>query len=100
MSGFTLLQTVLWPLISLIAGTLLGLFYFGGLWFTVKRTTGLGRNSSLLVLASFLFRAAVVLAVMSFVVGGGLFPVLAALVGMTGARVFLCTFLDIERGLT
>ncbi len=47
-----------WLLIALIAGMLLGLSYFGGLWFTIRRlpTTG---SPLILVMSSFLIRMSV-----------------------------------------
>lgn len=51
---------VMWLLIALIAGMLLGFSYFGGLWFTLRRLLSTGSPISL-VLCSFLVRTSVVL---------------------------------------
>lgn len=48
-----------WGVIALATGFLLGLFYFSGLWLTVRRVPMTKRPASLL-LGSFLIRTAVV----------------------------------------
>jgi F1F0 ATPase subunit 2 len=56
-------------ILSLLAGALLGAFFFGGLWWTVQK--GLtARNPGLLFLGSFLLRMGGVVAGFFFVSGG------------------------------
>jgi F1F0 ATPase subunit 2 len=44
-----------WALASLLAGVAVGLFYFGGLWWTVRRLP-VSRRPALLTLSSYLIR--------------------------------------------
>jgi F1F0 ATPase subunit 2 len=48
----------MWLLVALIAGMLLGLSYFGGLWFTIRRLPATG-SPMFLILSSFLVRTGV-----------------------------------------
>ncbi len=74
---------------ALCAGWLLGLFYFGGLWWTVRR----GALSSRLAVwcaASALLRMAAVVAAFYFVLTrGGLANLMACLGGLLIARVVI-----------
>lgn len=65
------------------AGVVLGIFYFGGLWLTVRKLPT-ARRPALLSLSSFFARLAVVLAGFYFVMSGRWERVLVCLVG------FLC----------
>lgn len=70
------------------AGVLLGVLFFGGLWWTVQRGLA-SRRPALWFLGSFLLRTSVVLAGM-YVVSRGRWDVLAAcLVGFVVARVIV-----------
>jgi F1F0 ATPase subunit 2 len=67
------------------AGVLLGLFFFGGLWWTVRR--GLTSNRpALWFLGSLLLRTGIVLAGIYFVSGGRWDGLLACLAGFFIAR--------------
>jgi F1F0 ATPase subunit 2 len=67
------------------AGALLGLFFFGGLWWTVRR--GLSSNRpAVWFLCSLLLRTGIVLAGIYFVSGGRRNGLLACLVGFVIAR--------------
>jgi F1F0 ATPase subunit 2 len=87
------------PFLSLawawVAGTGLGLFYFGGLWFTVQRLPTC-RWPAPLVLASFVGRTAVVVVGFYFVMGGRWERVLACLVGFIVVRLVLVSRLRAE----
>lgn len=75
------------------AGVLLGLFFFGGLWWTVRR--GLTSNRpALWFLGSLLLRTGIVLAGIYFVSGGRWDGLLACLAGFVIAR-FIVTRLAI-----
>lgn len=61
---------VWWELIpSFLAGSLLGAFFFGGLWWTVQRLPE-SRSPALLALASFVIRTAAVLGVFYLIISG------------------------------
>jgi F1F0 ATPase subunit 2 len=66
----------------------LGLFYFGGLWLTVRRLPG-SRTPELLILGSFVGRLAVTLAGFYLVMGGRWERLLACLAGFLITRTFL-----------
>jgi len=78
------------------AGMALGLFYFGGLWLTVRQL-GTRRHAVALFLASFVGRTAVVLAGFYFVMGGHWERVLACLAGFIVVRQLLVSRLRPER---
>ncbi|HOP36235.1 MAG TPA: ATP synthase subunit I [Syntrophales bacterium] len=66
-------------------GAGLGFFFFGGLWWTVRRLDGTGRPA-LVMTASFLVRTAVVLGVLFFAAGGDWRRLAAFLLGFLGVR--------------
>lgn len=69
-----------------IAGLILGVFYFGGLWFTVQRLPYTD-NPALWALVSFGFRLMVVLIGFYIIMGSHWENAVAALVGFILARV-------------
>lgn len=72
-------------IIALLAGMVLGAFFFGGLWWTVRRLQTF-QNPALLFLGSLLLRMAVVLLGL-YVVGAGHWDrMVIALVGIVLAR--------------
>lgn len=68
-----------------VGGALLGLFYYLGLWFTLKRLSASPRPA-LLVLISFLFRLAVTLVGLYWITGGEGLRLIVALLGLLLAR--------------
>jgi F1F0 ATPase subunit 2 len=79
------------PLMLLLAGgagVLLGVLFFGGLWWTVQRGLA-SRRPALWFVGSFLLRTSVVLAGMYVVSGGRWEALLACLVGFVVARVIV-----------
>ena len=78
------------------AGIGLGLFYFGGLWLTVRQLPTC-RWPAPLLLGSFVGRTAVVLVGFYFVMGGRWERMLACLVGFIMARLFLVSRLRPQR---
>jgi F1F0 ATPase subunit 2 len=54
------MSTTTMIIISLITGVLLGSFYFGGLWLTIKHFTAKSKSYHLLFILSFLLRTTVV----------------------------------------
>jgi F1F0 ATPase subunit 2 len=74
--------------LSLIAGAALGLFYFGGLWLTIRRLPE-SRRPAALALASFVGRTALTVAGF-YLLMDGQWPRLAlGLAGFLGARTVL-----------
>ncbi len=71
--------------LSVLAGALLGAFFFGGLWWTVQKMTGSSRPY-LLAAASFIVRNAVLLAGLYLLLTGGWPYLLAAMAGLLVAR--------------
>lgn len=74
--------------LSLLAGMALGLFFFGGLWWTLKRITVV-RNPGLLVSLSLLLRSVLTMAGLYLVFDTQLERLLAAVVGMLIVRFWL-----------
>jgi F1F0 ATPase subunit 2 len=73
---------------GLAAGVLLGLFHFGGLWWTVRRVRGASRPYRFLA-ASFALRGLVVVAAFVLLAGGGPAQLLAGLLGFVSVRIVL-----------
>lgn len=90
MSGYIAL------VLAVAAGAGLGLFYFGGLWLTVRRFAS-SRRPVLLFGASFLVRTALTVLGFYFVMDASLARVLACLLGFIIARQVLVSRLRTER---
>ena len=78
-------MNVTWIVVSLGIGLLMGAFYFGGLWLTVRKVANT-RPAGLILFGSFLVRAAVVLIGFYFVTDGKWERVLACMTGFVLAR--------------
>ena len=74
--------------ISLASGILLGIFYFGGLWLTLKRLSQ-SRQPALLTLASLLMRSAICLFGFYLVAGRGLEALAFCLAGFIALKFAL-----------
>ena len=81
-------STPLVLLLAFAAGLGLGLFYFGGLWWTVNRVATAGQPG-LLMLGSMLLRSAVVLAGFWLVMDGQFDRLIACVVGFFVMRMVL-----------
>lgn len=81
-------MTWFYLLAALLAGILLGAFFFGGLWWTVQRITGSGRPYFFSA-ASFFARTAVILVGFYFLLQAGWPYLLAALGGFLIARTLI-----------
>ncbi|MRR57565.1 MAG: ATP synthase subunit I [Deltaproteobacteria bacterium] len=74
--------------LAVLAGAALGLFYFGGLWLTVRRLAG-SRRPGMLMLGSFVVRLLVTLCGFYLVMDDSWERLLAGLAGFLVARVAL-----------
>ncbi len=89
-----------WIIASLAIGAVLGAFYFGGLWLTVRRVT-IAQQPALLLFVSFLVRVGVVLFGIYFVMGGRWSRLVACMAGFLLARTLLIRHLrDVGEGST
>lgn len=82
----------------LIVGIGLGFFYFGGLWFTVRRLSH-SRHPALLSFLSFIVRSVVVIAIFYFTMDGHLMRLAVAMVGFIVARQILFRYLAAQPNL-
>jgi F1F0 ATPase subunit 2 len=78
-------------LLALLGGGLLGVFYFGSLWLTV-RSLPQTRHPALITMGSFLGRMLVTLAGFYFIMGGRVENLLVCLVGFLLARQVVFKF--------
>jgi len=85
-------MTVAGLLAAAALGALLGAAYFGGLWWTVARL-GRWRRPAVALLASFVARNALALAVFAALARLGVAPPLMALAGFVAARWLLSGWL-------
>ncbi len=80
--------------IALLVGTALGVFYFYGLWWTVRRLNS--HHAAIWLPVSFLVRGAVVVGGFYLVMDGRWEPLLAALAGFIAARIVVISRLKKE----
>ena len=80
--------SVPYVLMAFFVGMGAGVFYFGGLWWTVRRLPS-ARQSALLTLGSFFVRTGLSLAAFYFASGGQWQRILVSLLGFIIVRVFL-----------
>jgi F1F0 ATPase subunit 2 len=78
-------------LVALLAGVLLGMVFFGGLWWTIRRALASGRPAAWF-LGSLVVRAAVALSGFFLVARGDWRRLLASLLGFLLARLFVTHF--------
>ncbi|MEO7313294.1 MAG: ATP synthase subunit I [Chitinophagaceae bacterium] len=72
-------------ILASLAGILLGIIFFGGLWLTVRKTVST-QNPALWIFGSFVLRIAITLAGFYFIGSGNWKKLLACLVGFIVAR--------------
>lgn len=77
----------LFLLLALIGGLLLGVFFYGGLWWTVRKGLASSRPA-LWFPASFLLRTGIAMGGMSVFFGGRWQRLLVCLLGFLAARLF------------
>jgi F1F0 ATPase subunit 2 len=80
--------------IALVTGLLVGAFYYGGLWFTIRAVVKSRR--SWLLIVSFWGRTAIALAVLLLVTRGDWRNAIACLVGFGAARFVVTRYLRTE----
>ncbi|WEN16572.1 ATP synthase subunit I [Rhodanobacter sp. AS-Z3] len=81
--------------LAVLAGVLLGTFFFAGLWWTVKRSM-VSPQPALLILGSFLVRTAIAVGGFYLAVQGGWQGLLACMGGFLVARVLLTRFIGAQ----
>lgn len=79
------MNSVLYPIWALVVGLFLGTLFFGGLWFTVKKTVT-SKMPALLVLGSFIIRVGITLAGFYFIGLGNWKILVICLIGFIIAR--------------
>ena len=82
--------------LSALIGIALGLFFYGGLWFTVRRLTTT-HHPVLLMLGSFWVRVLAVVTAFVFLNRAGLGCVAIAMAGFLFARLAVSKFLPVGR---
>ncbi len=80
---------------ALAAGMLLGAFFFGGLWWTVRKGM-VSKHAALWFIGSMLVRTAVVLLGFYWVMGDSWQRLLAALLGFVIARMLVTWFTRVK----
>lgn len=81
-----MLNEALTLMLAWVAGSVLGMIFFGGLWWTVRKSVS-SRQPALWVFGSLLLRMSVALAGFYFVSGGQLKPLMACILGFFLARL-------------
>lgn len=76
---------------ALLGGMSIGLFFFGGLWWTVQRAMS-SRQPGLLFAGSFLLRTLLTLTAFYFIGGASWQRVLACLIGFIFGRILVKRF--------
>jgi F1F0 ATPase subunit 2 len=75
-------------LLALLEGALLGVFFFAGLWWTVRQLNS-SKHVALLFLTSMLLRTSVVILGFYFILGDNWQRLLAGLLGFVIARIMI-----------
>ena len=84
-------------LAAALAGMLLGVFFFGGLWWTIRKTLS-SRLPALWFSGSFLARTAVTLVGFWFVTQGDWRRMAGCIAGFLGARLFVVRLTRLKEG--
>lgn len=88
-------MNTLWIIAALVIGIALGVFYFGGLWLTVRSVTKVQRPA-MLVFGSFLGRMGIVLLGFYLVMNGRWERMVAVMAGFLLARMLLMRRLRLD----
>ena len=85
------------PIIALIIGSALGLFYFGGLWLTVQQLP-VTKHPYRLIFFSFIFRLGITLFILSLILSGNnihnVIPLLTCCLGFLVVRTMMILFIQ------
>ena len=84
-------------LAAALAGMLLGVFFFGGLWWTVRRALT-SRQAALWFSGSFLARTAITLIGFYFAARGDWRRMAGCIAGFLGARLLVIRFTRLKEG--
>ena len=85
-------------LFALLAGAMLGVFFFVGLWWTVGKLSS-AKHVALLFLGSMLLRTSVVLVGLYFIMADNWQRLLAGLLGFIIARIIVTRFTQQSKSL-
>ncbi|MEI6054455.1 MAG: ATP synthase subunit I [Lentisphaerota bacterium] len=85
------MNEVAFIILSAICGLILGLFFFGGLWWTIK-TSITSKHPALLMLSSLIIRICVVLVGFYYVSQGSWKRILGCLTGFIAAKFIVTRF--------
>lgn len=85
------MNDILYMTFAFIAGLILGTLFFGGLWFTVRKTV-MSTKPVLWVLGSFLFRMSITLIGFYYIYQGNWQRLLICLFGFVSARFIVMHF--------
>jgi F1F0 ATPase subunit 2 len=80
--------------LALLAGVLLGAFFFGGLWWTINRSLG-SAQPAMLILGSFLLRTMVTVTGFYIALQGGWRGLVACMVGFLVSRIVVTRFIAV-----
>ncbi len=85
------LGEILYMVLAFIGGMLLGVLFFGGLWFTLKKMI-LSKNPALWLLSSFFFRVSITLIGFYFIGLGNWKNLILCMLGFIIARFFVIRY--------
>lgn len=87
-------NSVLHYIVLIVAGLLLGTFFYGGLWLTIKNCVG-AKYSSLLFLISMLLRTLIVAGGFCFLSSGNIYNLLFCFSGFFITRLLFRIFIPV-----
>jgi F1F0 ATPase subunit 2 len=82
------MNEILYIVLAFIAGLVLGTVFFGGLWFTVKKSVA-SRTPVLWIFGSFIFRVSITMIGFYFISYGSWQRLLISLLGFIVARIIV-----------
>jgi F1F0 ATPase subunit 2 len=85
------MNNILFMILAFVAGIALGILFFGGLWFTVKKIVT-AKIPALWLLGSFIIRFGVVLTGFYFISSGNWQRLVICLIGFVAARYIVIHF--------
>ena len=86
-----MMNETIYMILAFIAGLILGTFFFGGLWFTVKKAVN-AKIPALWIFSSFFFRIGITVVGFYFVSSGDWKRLLICVAGFIVARTFVLYF--------